>query len=280
MEPKTIPFVEDTRDGKLAARLREATRRLGPTLGFGIRIVERAGSPLKNSFSATNLWDSMQCGRVDCVPSKQGAEKLQPCYKSSLVYENICQTCNPGAEPGKEQAEIRADIPTLYVGETSRSLHERMKEHWGAKKSKKEENHMFIHHQNEHRGEEEPRFMVRAVKFYKSALSRQLGEAVRIRRRGGQGSILNSKSEYDRCRIPRLVLEEKEEEQIKYLEEDEQRELDKIMELLNDEEQSWGAAKEMKRNKLGCANVKLLVWLEFTKAISYFVRICSRCSHV
>ena len=87
-----------------------------------------------------------------------------------------------------------------------------MKEHWRAKNSKKKENNMCIHHQNEHRGEEEPRFTVRALKVYKSVLSRQLGEAVRIRRRGGQGSILNNKSEYDRCRIPRLVLEEKEEE--------------------------------------------------------------------
>ena len=72
--------------------------------------------------------------------------------------------------------------------------------------------------------------MVRAVKFYKSALSRQLGEAVRIRRRGGQGSILNSKSEFDLCRIPRLVLKENEEEQVKHEEEEEQRELNNIME--------------------------------------------------
>ena len=63
---------------------------------------------------------------------------------------------------------------------------------------------MFIHHQNKHKGEEDLKFMVKAVKFYKSVMSRQLGEAFRIRRRGGQGSILNSKSEYDCCRIPRL----------------------------------------------------------------------------
>ena len=31
-------------------------------------------------------------------------------------------------------------------------------------------------------------------------------------------------------------------------------------------------------NKLCCASVKLLVWLEFSKAISYFIRTCSRCS--
>ena len=31
-------------------------------------------------------------------------------------------------------------------------------------------------------------------------------------------------------------------------------------------------------NKLGWASVELLVWLEFTKAISDFIRIGSRCS--
>ena len=202
LEPKTILFVEHTRNGELATRLREATRRLEQTIGFGIRVVERAGAPLKNSFSVGNLWDNMKCGREDCVPCEQGAEKLQPCFKASVVYENVCQTCNPGAEPGKDQVEIRSDIPTIYVGETSRSLHERMREHWGANEKKKDNSHMFRHHLNEHGGGEEPKFMARIVQYHKSAPSRQLGEAVRIMRRGGQGSILNSKSEYDRCRIP------------------------------------------------------------------------------
>ena len=55
---------------------------------------------------------------------------------------------------------------------------------------------------------------MRVVKYCKTPLSRQIGEAVRIRRRGGEGSILNSKAEYSRCRIPRLVVELVDEEQI------------------------------------------------------------------
>ena len=43
--------------------------------------------------------------------------------------------------------------------------------------------HMHIHHMNEHKGAEKPEFIVRAAKYPKTALSRQLGEAVRIRRR-------------------------------------------------------------------------------------------------
>ena len=92
--------------------------------------------------------------------------------------------------------------------------------------------------------------MVRAVKFYKSALTRQLGEAVRIRRRGGQGNILNSKSEYDRCKIPRLTIDEKEEELNKMAEKKEQEKLNVILEQLDKEEQAWGATKNTKRNEL------------------------------
>ena len=62
---------------------------------------------------------------------------------------------------------------------------------------------------------------MRVVRNFKTALSRQIGEAVRIRRRGGAGMILNSKSEYNRCKIPRLVLEELDEDQIRADEEEE-----------------------------------------------------------
>ena len=45
------------------------------------------------------------------------------------------------------------------------------------------------------------------VSKHRSALNRQIKEAVRIRRRGGAQGILNSKAEFNRCYIPRLVVE-------------------------------------------------------------------------
>ena len=48
---------------------------------------------------------------------------------------------------------------------------------------------------------------------------------MRIMLRGGAGSILNSKSEFDRCKIPRHVLEEQDEEEIRKAEMEEDREL-------------------------------------------------------
>ena len=102
----------------------------------------------------------------------------------------------------------------MYVGETSRSLYERSKEQWSTWRSRKH--------------------------------SRQVGEAVRIRRRGGAGSILNSKTEYDRCRIPRLVVQEEDEEEIAKKEE---QEIININKELEEESRVWGRRKFEERSQ-------------------------------
>ena len=56
------------------------------------------------------------------------------------------------------------------------------------------------HQEQAHSLEEEPKFIMRVVKTsYRTALSRQIGESVRIRSRGGEGGILNSKDENSRA---------------------------------------------------------------------------------
>ena len=123
------------------------------------------------------------------------------------MYENTCLLCNRGAAGKEELRELRQDVPTIYVGETSRSIQERGVEHWAGWRSQKATNHIHYHQTMEHRGEP-PQFILKPVKWFRSALSRQLAEAVRIRRRGGEGAILNSRSEYNRCQISRLRLGE------------------------------------------------------------------------
>ena len=88
---------------------------------------------------------------------------LPNCTQSSLMYENVCGTCNPGAGEAKELRNIKQDIPTLYVGETSRSIFERSREHWGDWRSSKEGSHMRKHQEEAHEGAA-PRFCMRVVK--------------------------------------------------------------------------------------------------------------------
>ena len=113
-------------------------------------------------------------------------------------------------------------------------------------RSRKEESHIRKHQEADHGGDGSPKFIMRVVKHYKTALSRQVGEAVRIRRRGGAGSILNSRAEFNRCRIPRLAIEEVDEEQI---EEQENKELREAKEQLEKYERAWGEDRTREREQ-------------------------------
>ena len=110
-----------------------------------------------------------------------------------------------------------------------------------------------------HGGEEQPEFILRTVRFFRSALSRQVGEAVRIMRRGGAGAILNSKSEFDRCRIPRLVLDDKEDSEEEVRRKEEQR-LIEDKEAVEEQAEIWSTARFNERRK-----DDLRAWAERTK---------------
>ena len=107
---------------------------------------------------------------------------------------------------------------------------------------------MRKHQEEAHEGAA-PKFCMRVVKTYKSALSRQIGEAVRIKRRGGAGCILNSKSEFDRCQIPRLIIEEQDEEKLKKNEEEEEQEMERLSSSLEEQTNIWGEKKMLEREQ-------------------------------
>ena len=103
----------------------------------------------------------------------------------------------PEARDGKKiKIKEGLPFPSLYVGESSRSIQERGVEHWKAWKENSQGSHIMKHHVQHHGGEGAPAFHLRAVRYYRTALSRQVGEAVRIRRRG-DAALLNSKAEFN-----------------------------------------------------------------------------------
>ena len=69
---------------------------------------------------------------------------------------------------------------------------------------------MVKHQVMEHGGEQKPNFFMKIRGYYRTALARQVAEAVMIRRRGGEGAILNSRGEFSRSYIPRLQVVEEE----------------------------------------------------------------------
>ena len=256
LENKTVLFVEYTEGGELASRLRELCRRLAPTLGFGVKIVERAGRKLRNVFPLTTLWEGVQCGREGtCITCYQGAERIIDCTKINLVYENTCLVCNEGAGGKEELCTVKQDVPTVYVGETSRSIQERGLEHHAGWKAGKASNHIYHHQTMEHQGAE-PKFILRPVRYYRSALSRQVAEAVRIRRRGGEGAILNGKGEFNRCHIARLRLGEPVDEGAATREEEEA--LEKTDKMSEDQILAWELGRVEDKSREQLKNMKLV----------------------
>ena len=95
----------------------------------------------------------------------------------------------------------------IYVGESARSMYERGREHEKDKEDRLVESHQIKHWQLDHPElEDPPKFHFKIVSTFKDPLTRQLAESVRIERRGVE--ILNSRSEYSRCRVPRLQIDQ------------------------------------------------------------------------
>ena len=195
---RSVLFVEQTPGGELASKLRELLARLEPLLGFRIKVAERCGRTLQSQFPLNNLWGGMKCGRgEECTTCEQeGAEELPDCTRRSVLYENACLICLPsaGRKGGPRNEDGDPATPAIYVGETSRSIMERSKEHWAGYQGAKEDNHILKHQHMTHGGAKEPKFIMRVVSQHRTALARQVSEAVRIGRRGGSWSCVKLKS--------------------------------------------------------------------------------------
>ena len=167
-------FVDQTPGGELAARLTELFLRIEPTIGLYIKVVEKAGRSLQGMFPLTSLWDGASCGRdKDCVTCYQSAEVLPDCTRQSILYENVCNRCVPGAgtkEQLRDEELMKGEHPVIYVGETSRSIVERAREHWAGCLKNQEENHMVRHQALVH-NREPAKFTMRVVGSHQSALS-------------------------------------------------------------------------------------------------------------
>ena len=137
----------------------------------------------------------MDCAREDCYSCNQGDERIQNCKQRNILYESYCTTCNPeGMKEGYRASGV-------YVGESARSLYERGKEHHEDERTRKEDSHRMKHWILDHPDlPHPPKFKLKIVSSYRDPLTRQVSEAVRIELRGG--NTLNSKTEYNRCRIP------------------------------------------------------------------------------
>ena len=253
MKTRSVLFVENTRNGELARTIKEVCGRLEEILGYRIKVVERAGTPLKLLFPLGRLDEGTVCGRPGCITCNQeGENKIPPCTKRSLVYENICTKCNPKVTKEGGMVTPPETFPSIYIGETSRSIAERGKEHWRGYKEGRDDSHIWKHHVLHHGAEGQPTFLLRPVQYFNSALTRQIAEAVLIGRLG-EGVVLNSKSEYNRCKLGRLILGDKTTTTIIT---ETNHEESTILETINKNQEGWEKGKAKNRRQEEMKNIQ------------------------
>ena len=210
----SILFVEFSKGGLLQKRMRECLDKITPLLGFRVRVSEKGGTSLGSLLSNKDLWRGEPCGRPNCKPCAQPEDKKEQCMRRNIVYESECVPCNPAGSRKESDKTSLADMreqPSLYVGESARSLNERAGEHWRDAESGKEESHMLQHQTGVHGADRPPEFSFRVVSQCRSSLERQVREAVRIQMRG---NVLNIKGTYNRCKLTRLVVDEEWEQKV------------------------------------------------------------------
>ena len=96
--------------------------------------------------------------------------------------------------------------PSIYVGESAWSVHKRAMEHWEDYRDKHEDSHILKHHVLHHGGEGQPVLQTNVVQYFRDSLGRQVAEDVRLQLEL-RGSVLNSKSVFNRCSLTWLTLE-------------------------------------------------------------------------
>jgi hypothetical protein len=183
----TVLFVDQTPGGVLAKRLQRVEDNLAKITGYRVRVTETAGTQLCRVLPNTNPWSGMDCMREDCYPCSQGGEKLQNCKKRNILYESICQLCNPEEENKRKDGKLSGK-DGIYVGESGRSLYERAGEHIKDARGMEEKSHIVKHWATSHPElKSPPKFKMKIVSSFQDAMTRQISESVRIDMRGGGG---------------------------------------------------------------------------------------------
>ena len=108
---------------------------------------------------------------------------------------------------GKSKSEVEGDKTDKNDGEKCPTLNERGKEHSSDFVRLVDRSHLLRHYVLKHQDIriDELEFGMKIRSSFRTAIERQVGEAIAISREQRKGTtLLNSKAEYNRCKISRL----------------------------------------------------------------------------
>ena len=110
------------------------------------------------------------------------------CRTENITYKLTCNQCKD-----------------IYIGETSRNAYIRGKEHSLQLQKKSKDSVMYRHQEQKHNSNETPTFTMTVTGSYRSALDRQISEAVKINRQP-KHKLINNKTEFRQNKIMRTQL--------------------------------------------------------------------------
>ena len=177
-------FVPTTPGGVLMKMMRKVADEEAEA-GIKFKIMEVGGRTIKRVLQKSNPTAVPGCEEEDCLACTPERGKGGNCRTNNINYEIECQLCPEGERP-------------VYIGETSRNLYTRAKEHANNERRKageEEEESSFIRkHMEQHHQGMQSRFRAKVTRTNKDAFRRQIREGVLIRR--SRKETLNSKSEW------------------------------------------------------------------------------------
>ena len=151
--------------------------------GISFNILEVGGRTMKSILQKSNPTATPGCAKTDCPGCCTERGGGGRCHKSNINYEMECQLC-----PEREKH--------TYIGETSKNLYTRCKQHIANEKREGEDDessfikkHMTTHHEGM-----QSKFTAKVTHTNKDSFSRQVREGVLIRR--SRKTLVNTKSEW------------------------------------------------------------------------------------
>ena len=197
----TVIFVPTTANGELAMKVRKVVQEEGRRTNVKVRVVrmvETAGTSLRQKIVKTDLAANKPCRQQDCLLCITGEGNSSTSHhRGGALYKGSCNLC--------EKNNLRAE----YHGETEYSAYTRIQEY--AKEIKKQDsNNAFAEHRAavhpENKGNPECyRFQV--VNTYAKPMKHQVAEAVAIYRSNAD-YVMNSKAEFMQPAMERVIVEQ------------------------------------------------------------------------
>ena len=144
------------------------------------------------------------------------AEEGVDCSKVGICYEIRCTMCDENDKEGptirppqNTQARmiggVRRGNRKIYIGNTGKTGHSRMKEHEKKLNRKDKSSCLYKHVVNEHTEGETPVFKMKTLSTHRTNLQRMIAEGISIERvqKENPDQLLNSKAEWGRTKLVR-----------------------------------------------------------------------------